>query len=355
MGWQHERVDQVDYDAFVDAFIQAVKKRWPNVLLQFEDFEQKQAQPLLDRYQDELCCFNDDIQGTAAVTVGTLMAACAVKGEKLADQTYVFVGAGSAGCGIAAQLIAHMMKEGLSEQDALDKIFMMDRYGLMTDSAEHLNETQQALAQSQSKVSAWSPELQHPDLASVVEHVQPTVLIGVSGQPGLFDEALIASMSSYCASPIVFPLSNPSKRIEAHPADLLLWTQGNAIVATGSPFDPIEIDGQTYDIPQCNNSYIFPGLGLAVVAANITRLTEAMMMVASESLANISPLIQNGQGSLLPPLKDSVDVSRAIAFDVAKYAIESGFAVPMSDDALEQAIEKAFWKPEYRQYVLTGD
>jgi malate dehydrogenase (oxaloacetate-decarboxylating) len=181
------------------------------------------------------------------------------------------------------------------------------------------------------------------------------VLIGVSGQPGLFDEALITNMSRYCASPIVFPLSNPSKRIEAHPADLLLWTQGKAIIATGSPFEPIELDGYIYDIPQCNNSYIFPGLGLAVVAANITRLTEAMMMIASEALAKISPHIKEGHGSLLPPLKNSVDVSRAIAFDVAKYAIECGYAEIMSDEALEQAIEKAFWKPEYRQYVLKGD
>ncbi len=352
IGTHHKRIEQDEYDAFLDAFIQAVKKRWPNVLLQFEDFEQKQAQPLLERYRDQLCCFNDDIQGTASVTAGTLLAACNVKGEQLKDQRIVFVGAGSAGCGIAEQLIAHMQDQGLTEQQARRQIYMVGRNGLITDKAVALTPSQQLLIQDSENIASWQAENQQPSLEEVVFNAKPTVLIGVSGQPGLFSQALIESIQQHCERPIIFPLSNPSKKIEATPEQLIKWTDGKVIVATGSPFEAVEYNAEQYPIAQCNNSYIFPGIGLAVVAADIARITEEMMMAASEVLAAASPLATSKSGCLLPPLTDIVEVSTRIAFSVAKVAQQQGHAEILGDDELLRAITDSYWRPEYRRYVL---
>ncbi|WP_438971860.1 NAD-dependent malic enzyme, partial [Methylophaga sp.] len=247
IGWKHARINNEQYDEFIELFVQAIKKRWPDALLQFEDFEQRKALPLLECYQDKICCFNDDIQGTASVAAGSLMAACKAKNEKLSQQTIVFAGAGSAGCGIAEQLIAHMCVEGLSEIEARKRIYMIDRQGLLTRSMNDLYDFQQRLAQEQS-----TPE--HMNLQQVVEHAKPTVLIGVSGQAGLFNERLIKTMQQYCAHPIIFPLSNPSKQVEALPEQLIQWTDGQALIATGSPFNPVEYQGKPYPIAQCNNS-----------------------------------------------------------------------------------------------------
>jgi malate dehydrogenase (oxaloacetate-decarboxylating) len=350
MGWQHERIEQAEYDAFVDRFIQAVKQKWPKALLQFEDFEQKQAQPLLTRYQDQLCCFNDDIQGTAAVTLGTLIAACHAKKSTLTDQRVVFVGAGSAGCGIAEQLLAHMQQSELSREQALEKIFIVDRDGLINSSMKTLTPAQETFAHSPAIFEEWRFDGEHPDLQTIIDEVKPTVLIGVSGQAGLFSETLIKTMHSHCERPIIFPLSNPSKKIEAHPQDLLVWTQGQAIIATGSPFETIEYAGKHYSIPQCNNSYIFPGIGLGVVAAGITRITDEMLMVASEALAAMSPLIRHGEGALLPSLTDIAEVSKKIAFEIGLLAQRQKVAVEISEEALWAQIEANYWVPHYRHY-----
>lgn len=208
MGWRHERVSGAQYEEFVDLFIQAIKRRWPSVLLQFEDFAQTNAMPLLERYKDELCCFNDDIQGTAAVAVGTLLAACKAKGEKLSEQTVTFVGAGSAGCGIAEQIIAAMQLEGLDEAQARRRIFMVDRWGLLTDDMSNLLDFQHRLAQKRADLGAWGGQ-QGDDLAllEVIRNARPTVLIGVSGQRGLFSEEVIRELHSHCKQPLVMPLS----------------------------------------------------------------------------------------------------------------------------------------------------
>ncbi|MGM1299501.1 NAD-dependent malic enzyme, partial [Enterobacter hormaechei] len=246
MGWRHPRITDDEYYQFVDDFIQAVKHRWPDVLLQFEDFAQKNAMPLLNRYRDEICSFNDDIQGTAAVTVGTLIAASRAAGSQLSYQKIVFLGAGSAGCGIAEQIIAQTQREGLSEE--------------------------------------------------LARNVKPDILIGVSGQTGLFTEEIIREMHKHCERPIVMPLSNPTSRVEATPQDIIAWTEGNALVATGSPFDPVVWKDKLYPIAQCNNSYIFPGIGLGVIASGASRITDEMLMSASETLAGHSPLVNNGEG-----------------------------------------------------------
>lgn len=350
MGARHKRIPQQQYDEFVDLFVQAVKRRWPQVLLQFEDFAQNNATPLLMRYRNELCCFNDDIQGTACVTVGTLLAACRSKNEKLSNQIIVFVGAGSAGCGIAEQIIACMVNEGVSEKQARSQIFMIDRLGLLTDNMSDLKDFQHKLAHSKKLLSDWSFADTPPNLQDVIQQVKPSILIGVSGQSGLFNEKVVKTMKKHCALPIILPLSNPIKQIEGIPEQIIAWTEGAAIVATGSPFPPVEYQGNRYSIAQCNNSYIFPGLGLAVVSANISRITDEMLMAASEVLAQESPLVKNGEGALLPPLNSIMALSKKIAFAVCKIAFEQQYALVVSDEALSIQIEKNFWQPNYRQY-----
>ncbi|GLX84479.1 NAD-dependent malic enzyme [Thalassotalea loyana] len=350
MGTRHKRIEQEQYDEFVDLFIQAMKRRWPHVMLQFEDFAQPNAMPLLNRYKNEICCFNDDIQGTASVTVGTLLAACRTKGAKLSEQKVAFVGAGSAGCGIAEQIISQMVSEGISAEQARSQIFMVDRFGLLTQGMEGLRDFQEKLVQPTSVVSSWSISGEFASLVEVMNNAKPDILIGVSGQAGLFTEEVITTMHSHCEKPIIFPLSNPSRQVEATPEQVINWTQGQAIVATGSPFSPVDYKGNLYPVAQCNNSYIFPGLGLGVVAANINRITDEMLMVASETLAQASPLANTGEGELLPPITEIASLSKEIAFEVAKVAYAQGLALEISDDQLRAKIDRNFWQPEYRDY-----
>jgi malate dehydrogenase (oxaloacetate-decarboxylating) len=356
MGRRHKRINQEEYNEFVDIFIQAVKRRWPHVLLQFEDFAQPNATPLLIKYRDQICCFNDDIQGTASVTVGTLLAACRIKGRKLGKETrlsqqkVVFVGSGSAGCGIAEQIIAQMISEGISAEQARSQIFMVDRFGLLTDGMADLRDFQQKLVQSPCAISSWNISGRYATLLEVMDNAKADILIGVSGVPGLFTEHVIKAMKSHCPMPIIFPLSNPIKQVEATPEQVINWTEGEVIVATGSPFKPVEYQGKIFPIVQCNNSYIFPGLGLGIVASNINRVTDEMLMVASETLAEASPLANTGQGELLPPLTEIASLSRKIAFAVAKVAFDQNLALRIDDASLLAKIERNFWKPEYRKY-----
>jgi malate dehydrogenase (oxaloacetate-decarboxylating) len=354
MGWRHTRISGQEYDNFVDEFIQAVKQRWPDALIQFEDFAQKNAMPLLERYKNKVCCFNDDIQGTAAVTVGSLLAACKAAKSKLSEQRISFLGAGSAGCGIAEAIVAQMVSEGISEAQARSQVFMVDRWGLLIDDMPNLLNFQQALVQKRDTVKEWDLADNNVSLLDVMRNAKPTVLIGVSGVPGLFSEEVIREMHAHCKRPIVFPLSNPTSRVEATPADIIHWTDGNALVATGSPFEPVVHNGKTYPIAQCNNSYIFPGIGLGVLAVNARRVTDEMLMASSRALAECSPLAINGHGALLPPLEDIQKVSRKIAFAVAKKAIEQGKAPKNSDERILEKIDANFWQSDYRTYKRTS-
>ncbi|HEY0208892.1 NAD-dependent malic enzyme [Acerihabitans sp.] len=353
MGWRHPRITGDEYDRFVDAFIQAVKRRWPDVLLQFEDFAQKNATPLLNRYRDELCCFNDDIQGTAAVTLGCLLAASHAAGSRLRDQTVVFLGAGSAGCGIAEQIVAEMRAEGLSEDQARARVLMVDRFGLLTDKLANLLDFQSRLVQHSDQLADWQLESATISLMDVVRNAKPTVLIGVSGQPGLFSEEIIREMHAHCPRPIVMPLSNPTSRVEATPEDVIRWTDGAALVATGSPFAPVRYKDKVYPIAQCNNAYIFPGIGLGVLASGATRVTDAMLNAASRALADCSPLVNGADGALLPDINDIQGVSRLIAMEVGKAAQVHGVAMVTPEDVLSTAIEHNFWQPQYRHYRRT--
>lgn len=350
MGWRHPRITDDQYLEFIDSFVSAVKERWPNVLLQFEDFAQKNATRLLNRYRDQLCCFNDDIQGTAAVAVGTLLAASHAAGTRLRDQRVVFLGSGSAGCGIAEKIIACMVEDGADEQQARSQIFMIDRFGLLTDDMPNLLDFQQRLVTPRESVKGWDTDPSSISLMDVVRHVHPTVLVGVSGQPGLFSEEIVKEMHRHCPRPIIMPLSNPTSRAEAAPQDLIAWTQGAALIATGSPFAPVFYQDELYDIAQCNNAYIFPGLGLGILAAKARRVTEGMLMAASHALAAHSPLVLTEQGGLLPPVAEIETLSRAIAFAVGRAAQQDDVAPTMSEDALRTAIEDMFWQARYAPY-----
>ncbi|GAA0810691.1 NAD-dependent malic enzyme [Colwellia asteriadis] len=350
MGARHKRIDQDSYDEFLELFISAVKRRWPHVLLQFEDFAQPNAMPLLQRYRDRICCFNDDIQGTASVTVGTLLAACRSRGVQLSTLKVAFVGAGSAGCGIAEQIISQMVSEGINEEQARSQVFMVDRFGLLTDGMSDLRDFQQKLVQDKSLLKDWDINEEYASLLEVMHGAKPDILIGVSGQAGLFTEEVIKAMKSHCELPIIFPLSNPSRQVEATPTQVINWTEGKVIIATGSPFEAVEYQGQSYPVAQCNNSYIFPGIGLGVVSANISRVTDEMLLVASETLAAASPLANGTSNELLPPLTEIAQLSKDIAFAIAQVAYQQNLALELSEEELRAKINRNFWKPAYRQY-----
>tara|TARA_R110001583_G_scaffold16561_19_gene67945 strand:+ start:3928 stop:5610 length:1683 start_codon:yes stop_codon:yes gene_type:complete len=353
MGCRHPRITGDEYNEFVDLFIQAVRRRWPEVLLQFEDFAQTNATPLLTKYRDELCCFNDDIQGTAAVSVGTLIAACLNKKEKLSDQRVAFLGAGSAGCGIAQHIVKQMQREGLSEEQARSQVFMVDRYGLLTDDMPNLQSFQQPLAQKSANLTDWD-NTQSLGLERVVKEAKITVLIGVSGQPNLFTQEIVEGLCHNTEQPIVLPLSNPTSRVEATPQDIIKWSQGKAIVATGSPFSPVLYEGETFEISQCNNSYIFPGIGLGVLVVRATSISDNMLMAASQSLADESMQYTKAKGALLPSLNDIRSISKSIAYAVAKQAIEDGVAPPISEQTMQRRLSENFWTPKYRTYRRTS-
>jgi len=355
MGWKNARIQGKEYEDFVDQFINAVTERWPEAMIQFEDFSGPNANIILDKYRDKICCFNDDIQGTAAVTVGTLMAACEQKNQKLRDQIITFCGAGSAGCGIAEQIIQQMISEGLTDLEARQRIFMINSRGLVVSNMSRLKDYQAKLSQPEHLLKDWGVSTETASLYETVKHSQSTVLIGVSAVNGLFTEEIVTQMASNTAEPIVLPLSNPTANIEATPADILKWTDGKAIVATGSPFEPVELNGQLIPISQCNNSYIFPGLGLAVIASQAKRVTNNMLMAASHALAHYNKEhAETDKKALLPPLSSIRAVSRFIAEKVYLQAIEDGVAEAATDEHISAAIEQNFWQPEYRNYRRTS-
>ena len=353
MGWRNPRISGDEYNEFVDLFIQAVKRRWPEVLLQFEDFAQGNATPLLNRYRDQLCCFNDDIQGTAAVSVGALIAACLNKGQKLSQQKIAFLGAGSAGCGIAEHIIRQMQREGLTEEQARSQVFMVDRYGLLIDSMTELQKFQEPLVQKQSAIEHWDKS-QKLGLAQVVKQAKITVLFGVSGQKGLFTQEVIESLCANTEHPIVLPLSNPTSRVEATPQEVMNWSRGRAIIATGSPFAHTTFNGQSFEVSQCNNSYIFPGIGLGVLAARARGISDNMLMAASQALADISMEYEKAPGAILPPIKVIKEISEKIAYEVALQAVQDKLALPITAENLQRRLKANFWLPEYRNYRRTS-
>jgi malate dehydrogenase (oxaloacetate-decarboxylating) len=348
IGWRHERISGKEYDAFIDAFVSVVIRKFPGVLLQWEDFAQAHAGAILERYRNRLCTFNDDIQGTAAVTTGTLLAAVASTGKRLRDQHVAILGAGSAGCGIGEQLVAAMVEEGLPERDARARFFLIDRPGLLHDGLSGLQPFQQRFAQPKDRVAGWrSGSGESISRLDVMRNARPSILIGATGHAGTFSEAIIRTMAELTDRPIIFPLSNPTSRAEATPADVIAWTDGRALVATGSPFDEVSYGGRRFPIPQCNNSYIFPGLGLGAIASGAARVSDGMFMAAARALADCSPARHDPAAPLLPPLAESRSVSRTIALAVAASAVREGLARNARALDLEQLIDAKMWHPRY--------
>lgn len=351
IGWRHRRIRGREYDDFIETFITALKNRFPHVLLQWEDFALQNATRLLERYRDELCTFNDDVQGTAAVATGTLFSAVQVTGISLAEQRIVIVGAGTAGCGIAELVVSAMMEDGLKEQEARDRIFMVDRAGLLMEGMNGLLPFQQKLLKSPQIVANW--QCQNNDnisLMDVIKNLQPNALIGVSGQAGLFTEDLIREMAAHVKQPIIMPLSNPITHSEATPTDLLHWTDNRALIGTGSPFGNIEKNGQMVRVDQTNNVYIFPGMGLGLIAGKVRRVTDKMFMAAAKALASCSPAKQDRNANLLPPLTEVRDVSYKVAFEVMKEAVKSNLADPLTEQEIEKCLQDHLWIPDYVPY-----
>jgi malate dehydrogenase (oxaloacetate-decarboxylating) len=352
MGWRHERVRGAEYDSFVEDFVSAVKERWPNVLLQWEDFSGANAGRLLERYRDAVCTFNDDIQGTASVAAGTLLAAINITGVPLTEQRVALFGAGSAGCGIASLLQRAMTDAGLPEAQARKRFFAVDRDGLLVEGMT-VTDSQKPFVQSRASVADWQLEKPgHIGLFDVMKNAKPTVLIGVSGQAGAFSEAVIRMMAKNVERPVIFPLSNPTSRSEATPDALMVWTEGRALIGTGSPFPPVPWQGKLVPIDQTNNSYIFPGVGLGVIAAQAKRITDSMFMAAAKALAELSPAAK-GESRLLPHVDKLREVSVHVAIAVAKQAQIDGVAEPCGDNTLMERIRQTVWEPHYQPYELT--
>jgi malate dehydrogenase (oxaloacetate-decarboxylating) len=346
LGWRHRRIGDDDYRAFVDEFVATVHEQLPDVLLQWEDFATVHAQPILARYRDKLLTFNDDIQGTAAVTVGALHGAAKVAGRPLSQQQIVMLGAGSAGIGVLDMIRREMVTEGLSEQAALERIWIVDVVGLLTDDRTDLSDAQREFAQPANRVAGWG--LSGPaQLSDVVHQVDVGVLLGLSTAAGAFTEDIVRELAGKTERPIIFPLSNPTSRAEAHPAELDRWTNGRALIATGSPFAPIERDGVERPIAQCNNVYIFPAMGLAVTAAQATRVTDDMMRVAAATLGDASPALADPEQPLLPAWADVPDVAVRIAHAVAAQAVADGVAPKRSNEELTHRIAQVRWIPDY--------
>ena len=353
IGWRKNRIRDKEYDDFIEQFVQAVMKRFPDVLLQWEDFASADAAPILDRYRDKLCTFNDDIQGTAAVATGTILSALEVAQKPLSQAKIVMLGAGSAGLGITLQLQRTMVREGLSEQEAKQRCFVIDQNGLLCDDREGLNETLQQLAQKREDLSGWDcGTTESIGLDDVVRNAKPDVLVGVTGVAGLFTEEVIRDMATHVDRPIIFPLSNPTSRAEATPANLLNWTDGKALVATGSPFDPVTHAGKEFTIAQCNNSYIFPAMGLAIRSVGARRVLDEMFMAAGLALREVSPALKNPQASLLPCLEDMREVSLHIAKAVAVEAVRQGVADDISEEEIDARLQSTMWVPEYQEITL---
>jgi len=357
IGNRHPRVSVADYDAFLDAFVTAVRKLFPRALLHWEDIGVSNARRLLERYRDSVLTFNDDIQGTGAVNLAAVVAAVRATGIKLADHRIVIFGAGTAGVGIADQLSAALVADGLSTAQARARFWAIDRHGLLTTDDPGLSDQQRRYARDPADAADWARDpalggrVGEVDggvgLAEVVRQVHPTILIGTSARTGAFSQAIVTEMAAHASRPVIMPMSNPTSLAEARPADLIRWTNGRVLVAAGSPFGPVDFDGTRYVVGQANNALVFPGLGLGVIAVRATRVTDGMLSAAAYAVADLVDTATPG-APLLPQVEALRDTSLAVATAVARAAVADGVAtVPLDGDVTEQ-VRALMWQPVYR-------
>jgi malate dehydrogenase (oxaloacetate-decarboxylating) len=350
IGNRHARVRDQRYDDLIDAYVTAATKLFPHAMLHWEDFGASNARRILNKYAAEVCTFNDDMQGTAAVVMAAAFAAVKATGSRMRDQRVVIHGAGTAGMGIADLMRDEMVREGLSPQEATRRFWPLGSGGLLTDDSARLRDFQVPYARPAAEVAGWARPGpgEGPGLAEVVANTHPTMLIGTSTQAGAFTEAIVRQMASTVDRPIIMPLSNPTSKAEAVPEDLIRWTDGRALVATGSPFPPGEHGGVTYRIAQANNALVFPGLGLGVTVARAARITDGMITAAAEAVAGLSDATTRG-ASLLPPVTDLRMVSAAVAIAVARATEKEGLAQAPLDDPVQQ-VHQAMWRPQYPSF-----
>jgi len=350
LGHRAPRLRGLEYDALVEAFVEAVAEVWPGCIIQWEDFKQANALRILDRYRDRVPSFNDDVQGTAAVVVGGVMAGLRQLGTGLAETRVVLAGAGAAGIGIARLLRLAMIESGMPEHAARRALVLVDSHGQVHDRREDLDASKRELALPAEAFDEYGFTTELPGLVETIERVRPTVLVGTTAHGGTFSEAVIRAVAAGTGRPIVMPLSNPTSAAEATPADVLRWTDGRALVATGSPFDPVEVDGHRHEVGQANNVFIFPGLGLGAIAAETRTITDRMFLLAARTLADAVSDERLAAGALYPPVGELRAVTRAIAVVVAREAVEAGLAGIAADTDIDDLIDGAMWWPAYVPY-----
>jgi malic enzyme len=353
LGYRGPRLRGPDYDALVEAFVESVAEVWPGCVIQWEDFKQANALRILERYRGRVPSFNDDIQGTAAVVVAGILAGLRGLGMRLAEMRVVLVGAGAAGIGIARLVRLAMLDDGMDEAAVRRALVLVDSKGQVHDRREDLDATKRELALPTEAYAGYGFTTEFPGLVETIERVRPTVLVGTTGVGGTFDEAVLRAMAAGTGRPIVLPLSNPTSVSEAAPADVLRWTDGRALVATGSPFDAVEVDGVRREVGQANNVFVFPGLGLGAIAAETRSITDGMFLLAARTLAAAVTDPRLAVGALYPPVGELRTITRAIAIGVAREAVERGLAGISPDEDIEAVIDAAMWWPAYAPYRST--
>lgn len=346
LGWRHPRITGKEYDDFIESFVNAVKLKFPNSMLHWEDFAQQNARRILETYRLKHSSFNDDMQGTAVVTLAALLAAIKASNVSIKDQRIVVYGAGTAGLGIADQLYNAMIHFGVAPDVARKQFWLVDRHGLLVEGMTDLNTFQQPYARPNSEIKDWPADRR--DLLSVVKQIHPTILIGCSTVKGAFDEAVVKAMVEHVKKPIICPLSNPNENSEGNPQDMIHWTDGNALIATGSPFDPVEYKGKTYKITQCNNALSFPGIGLGVIATRASQVTDNMLWAATQAISERAPILHNPTGTLLPDVTEIPELATFVAHAVATQAIKDGVARLQPNMDFGKFVKENTWKPYYR-------
>ena len=350
LGWRHPRINREEYHSFVETVVNAINRKFPHVFLQWEDFGKKNARYNLERYQDRMCTFNDDIQGTGAVAMAALLNALKLTGTKLSNHRVLIYGSGTAGCGIADEIWKWMVKDGLNHQEAYDRFWLMDSQGLITTARENIDHFKAPYARPSTETMDWDSEANIKDLLEVVHKVKPTILIGTSTVQGAFTKDVITAMASYVDRPIIFPLSNPLNLVEATPHDIIHWTDGKALVAAGSPFDDVIFNGKRLSVSQCNNAFIFPGLGLGIISSQAEKVTSGMMDAATLELANSTKLGDDSNVQLLPEVSRLREVSKKIGIAVANQAISEGVGRNPENEDIEKLVDSNIWKPVYMHY-----
>lgn len=346
-GWRSPRIEGAEYDAFIDQFVNTVRETFPSVFLHWEDLGRDNAQRCLDRYREKICTFNDDIEGTGVVSLAAVLSAIKRSGQQLSEQRIIIFGAGTAGMGVCQQIYNYMIEHGLSDTQAREKFWLVDRGGLLTTDSAHMTDTQKAFLRPAAELGDRLNEKHSvSQLFTLISHIKPTILIGCSAQAGAFNQSVVTEMAKHCKRPIILPLSNPNEKAEATPADLFRWTDGQVITATGSPFPPILHQGESIQVSQCNNYLVFPGIGLGVISIGATRVSTGMLQIASETLAN--HLNDQHTHQLLPRIDEAVAASKAIAIAVATQAQKEGLATHQ-DDA-KTRVEQTCWHPHYLPY-----